>query len=312
VLAIFSPPAGALPVLGFQEDSSAPHAIDRNAAALTTVGVDGIDLLRSGRGVTVSTPIPADVLQLQTAHRDHLKAVLVVGNWDDAMGDFSEPLAHRLLGSSAAIAAVTRSLANMITGEGWDGLNVDLESLTARDTAGLVSFLASLRTALAPTATLTVDVQNSTSAADYAANGYNLTALGQLADGLVLMAYDQHGPWEHTPGPVGALSWQRRGLSTVVQAVPAAKIVLGVAGYGYVWRRHSVDMLSDAQTRRLLARHHARPRWSKTAGEWTARLKDGSVAWWSDARSFAVRTRLASAQHLQGLAVWSLGMSDHL
>jgi spore germination protein YaaH len=161
-------------------------------------------------------------------------------------------------------------------------------------------------------ATLTVDIENNTSAADFAASGYNLAELGQTADELVLMAYDQHGPWENMPGPVGALSWQRRGLSILEGAAPPAKIVLGVAGYGYVWRRHSVDMISDAQARRVVARHHIRPRWSRAAGEWTARLQDGSVVWWSDARSFALREGLATAQHLQGLAVWSLGLSDQL
>jgi spore germination protein YaaH len=92
--------------------------------------------------------------------------------------------------------------------------------------------------------------------------------------------------------------------------VPPAKIDLGVAGYGYAWRPHSNDMLSDAQARALIKRYHARAHWSKSVGEWTARLKDGSVLWWSDARSLTARAQLAAADHLGGLAVWSLGLSD--
>jgi spore germination protein YaaH len=45
-------------------------------------------------------------------------------------------------------------------------------------------------------------------------------------------------------------------------------------------------------------------------GEWTARLRDGSTVWWSDARSLARRTQFAWVLHLHGLAVWSLGLSD--
>jgi spore germination protein YaaH len=299
-------------VLGFQEDGTSTRAIDRNAAALTTIGVDGVGLLRSGNTATVRTPVPGDVRQLQAAHRDHLQAVLVVDNFDESTGDFSEPLAHRLLSNPAAIAAVASSLANDVASEGWDGINVDLESLGPSDAGGLVSFVTALRTGLGPAKTLSIDVENSTSAAGFAANGYDLTALGQIADTVVLMAYDQHAPPDARPGPVGAVSWARKGLGAMQRFVPAAKIALGVAGYGYAWRPHSIEMLSDAQARRLVARHHARARWSRAAGEWTAKLKDGSVLWWSDARSFAVRARLASAAHLGGLAVWSLGLSDLL
>jgi spore germination protein len=50
----------------------------------------------------------------------------------------------------------------------------------------------------------------------------------------------------------------------------------------------------------------------RRVGEWTAHLPDGSTVWWSDARSYAVRARLAASLHLHGLAVWSLGLSDVL
>jgi spore germination protein YaaH len=297
-------------VLGFQEDGTPTSAIDRSATALQTVGVDGVDLVPSGHAVT--TPVPADVRQLLAAHRDHLRAVLVVGNFDNSIGDFSEQLAHRLLASPAAIASVATTLANVVAGQGWDGVNVDLESLTPRDTSGLVSFLTSLKAALGAAKTVSVDIQTNTGAAAYASNGYDLVAIGQAVDTVVLMAYDQHGPWENTPGPVGALSWQRAGLAVLLRSVPAAKIELGVAGYGYAWRPHFNEMLSDAGARALVRRHHARARWVARIGEWTAKLRDGSVLWWSDARSFALRASLASADRLGGLAVWSLGLSDRI
>ena len=66
------------------------------------------------------------------------------------------------------------------------------------------------------------------------------------------------------------------------------------------------------QARALVARFHARPHWSASAGEWTARLRDGSTLWWSDARSVLLRVRLARALHVHGVAVWSLGSGDPL
>jgi spore germination protein YaaH len=297
-------PRRHLAVVGFQEESSALRLIDRSAAALTTVGVDGVNLVASGSSVT---PVSAAARrQLARAHRLHLRAELLVGNF---LGDdFDEAVAHRLLASPANVERVARHLARVARRQHWDGLCIDLESLTARDRAGLTAFLRALRRHL-PHRSLTIAVQNNPTAAAYRANGYDLRAIGRIVDRVELMAYDQHGPWEDTPGPVGSLRWQRTGLHALLRLVPRRKVDLGVAGYGYAWRPHSNDMLSDRQARRLAGRH---ARWVSRVGEWTATLPDGSTLWWSDARSYRLRAELASTERLHGLAVWSLRLSDRL
>ena len=206
---------------------------------------------------------------------------------------------------------VVGELADDVTRQGWDGISIDLESLRARDRAGLTRFVRALRAALFPKATLTIDVANDLTTSGFRAGGYDLRALG-AAGRLILMAYDQHGPWENAPGPVGALPWARRGLRTLLAAVPADRIDLGVAGYGYAWRPHRNLQLSDARARALVSQADGHARWIASAGEWTARLSDGSTVWWSDARAYSVRARLATQLHLHGLAVWSLGLSDPL
>lgn len=101
-------------------------------------------------------------------------------------------------------------------------------------------------------------------------------------------------------------------MAVMRRSVPAAKIDLGVAGYGYGWRPHGTVTLSDAEARGLCAADAVTPAWDAAAGEWTATLRDGSVLWWSDNRSFLARAQLATSEGLHGLAVWSLGQSDPL
>jgi spore germination protein YaaH len=294
-------------VTGFQTESSPTWLIDRSAAALSTVSVDGVSLRELG---TVSAPDLPALLQLARAHRDGLRAELLVDNWSNAIGNFSEPLAFATLSRPAAIAAVASALAGEVRADGWDGITVDIESLAPRDLPGLTAFVAALRARLPTRATLSVTVSNHTSAARFVANGYDLAGLGASADQVILMAYDQHGPWENTPGPIGALEWQRAGLNVVLRSVPASKLDLGVAGYGYAWRPHGNVMLGDPQARALVARLRAKARYIASVSEWTATLRDGSIVWWSDARSLARRAQLTRALHLHGLAVWSLALSD--
>lgn len=199
--------------------------------------------------------------------------------------------------------------------EGWDGITVDLESLDTSDRAGLVEFVTTLGAALPPGRTVSVDVSAATSLADYAANGYDLARLGAVVDRVVLMAYDQHGPWSQ-PGPIGALDWQRQSLEVLLSRVSAAKVDLGVAGYGYTWpkgvRLHQGTSVSDALARRLVRIGNVRARWDARSGEWTARLSNDTQLWWSDGRSYALRVALAASMHLHGLALWQLASADPL
>jgi spore germination protein YaaH len=298
-----------LAILGFQSDSDPPRLIDRNADAMTVVGIDGVNLLAAGR---VSTPAAADLTQLARAHARGLPGVLLVGNWSPRINDFSEPLAHRTLGDPATVRSAAAAVAADVRRERWNGVSVDLESLAPRDRAGLSEFLAALRAALPAGDSLSACLEAFTSPADYAANGYDLRALARSANQIVLMTYDDHGPWENTPGPIGPLAWQRASVKALETVVRPGQIFLGAANYGYAWRPHSNVNLTVSQARALVRRWHGRSRWIASAGEWTAKLKDGSTVWWSDARSVALRARLADSLGVHGLAVWSLGSGDPL
>jgi spore germination protein len=298
----------ALPILGYQSEESATSLIGRDAAGLATVGVDGLNL--SGAPGAVTAPTSAQRRQLAAAHAAGLPAVLLVGNFSSKVGDFSEPLAWRTLGSPDAVAALAGKLAADVAGEGWDGISVDLESLHARDAHGLVELLADLRADLGAEASLTIALQNSSTAAGYRSYGYDLAGIAASVDQIVLMAYDQHGPWEKAPGPIGADGWVRAGLRALLAQVPAAQVDLGVAGYGYAWEPGRRRQLSDAAARALASRPGAKRRWDAAAGEWTAALPGGGTVWWSDARTLAGRERLAASLGLHGLAIWSLGLAE--
>lgn len=298
-----------LAVLGFQSDYSSPRLIDENARSLTLVGVDGVDLTSAGN---VSAPTAADRRQSARSRRAGLPAVLLVANWSNRLNDFSEALAHRTLRSPDAVDAAAAALAGDAAQAGFAGVSVDLESLARRDTAGLTRFVSDLRADLPAGDSLTVCLSAATSRSAYAAMGYDLADLAASADQLVLMTYDDHGPWEDTPGPIGPLRWQRASLRALERSVPASHVFLGIANYAYAWRPHENDDLTVAQARRLVARSHAHARWVGAAGEWTARLSDGSTLWWSDRRSMRVRIALARALGVHGVAVWSLGTGDRI
>lgn len=297
-------------VTGFQPEGADPALIDANAAAVDVIGVDG--LLLSPTGTRVTTPSRDAKTQRNRAHARGLTAQLLVSNYAD--GDFSEPIARKMLRSPANRAHVVRSLAADVRTGGWDSIMIDLEALDAADASGLTAFARELRAAVGDDVRLDIALSAATTPAGYARLGYDVRALAAPLDHLTLMAYDQHGPWEpDAPGPVGALAWASKSARALARLAPADQIVLGVAGYGYHWKGpRPSGQLSDDDARRRVRKAGVIPTWDATAGEWTATLPSGEVLWWSDARSLRERVALAERLGLTGVAVWALDLSDTL
>lgn len=265
-----------------------------------------MDITADGAGV--GSPDAASRRLLQQAHANGRRAELLVGNFSASLGDFDERIAHRLLTSAPHRAAVVARLAAYARA-GWDGIHLDLESLDATDRAGLTAFTAALRAALPPSATLAMAVMAAGSTAGYRALGYDLPALAASLDRVVLMAYDEHGPGWSAAGPVGGLPWVRVVLAALLQSVPAPRVDLGVAGYGYGWFAHGRGTTyTDAEARAAAPD----PTWVSAQAEWHGTPAGGGDVWWSDHRSLTVREQLARASGLHGVAVWSLGQSDPL
>jgi spore germination protein len=290
-------------VMGYAlEGSARPASITRDGDFLDTIGVDGVSLTARG-GVTALSAQAAGLRR--AANRAGRPPVLLLSNYNNRIGDFDEPRAHRMLVSPRKRAAVARALARRAAG--FRGVQIDLESLRPRDARGLVAFTRAVRHALPKGRTVSMAFMASGNARGYAARGYRLTALARLLDVAVLMSYDQHGPWSG-PGPIAAMPWVRSELRYFVSRVPRRKVDLGAAAYGYQWGGGASE-LTVPEARSLAG---SRATWSSTFGEWHATLANDRRIWWDDARSVDLRRQLAVDQHLHGLAIWQIGSSGGL
>ncbi|WP_028046027.1 glycosyl hydrolase family 18 protein [Cellulomonas sp. URHE0023] len=301
--------ASPLPVEGYlMANDGAQQFVVRDAQALALVGVDGVNLNSKGSALTAVPSSAAPIVS--AAHARGLKAELLVGNYDESIGDFSPGIATKLLSSSKNRSAVVSSLVSKVSSGGYDGVQVDLESLNSSHTAGLTTFISSLRSALPAGKSISMALMASDTANGYKAGGYDVTALSGSVNRFVLMAYDQHGPTWTEAGPIGGTPWVKSVLSAFIAAgAPKSKIDLGVAEYAYTWPGNGSDgeQLSVADAR---SRAGSAARYDATQQEWTAKLSDGTVIWWSDARTLTARESLAAQQGVHGLAVWELSLSD--
>ncbi|MFB9311923.1 glycosyl hydrolase family 18 protein [Nocardioides plantarum] len=303
----------ALPLTGFAYGGLPRATLRRDAPALRTVTVDGVALAADGRAV--AEPDEAMVGLGRSARAKGLHTELLVHNFSGRLDDFDPRRAHRLLADPQAIARVSAQLAGLVDAGGWDGVNVDLELVPEDDAPGLVALCEALQDALPADRTVTIDISAAASPRAYRRHGYDLTGIAAAVDRIELMAYDEHGPGWSEPGAIGGLRWQREAAVAMRRVVPADKIDLGTAAYGYAWRdghQGRGSTLSPALARATARRAGVRPVWHAGVAEWSARLPSGTVVWWADARSLRHRAALARDLGLHGLALWRLGPADPL
>lgn len=218
----------------------------------------------------------------------------------------------RALHDPALLQADVTALLALVRSVGYDGLDLDFEGLNNPDQARLDQLAADLAAGLHRMGRkLVVSVGPRTSDQ----NGYHVydyRFLGRVADYVDLMTYDDHddgGP----PGPVAPLGWVDGIVRYAVKTIPSAKILVGLAGYGYDWSAAGSSEVDDP-TAAGLARRYGAAWVGGTVQEWQITYTDaGGVAhtvWYEDSRSEAPKAALVAQDHLGGVALWDLGEED--
>ncbi len=141
---------------------------------------------------------------------------------------------------------------------------------------------------------------------------YDYGALARVADGVQIMAYDEHAPGT-SPGPVSPLQWVRRIVAFARATMPAGKVVLALPGYGYDWTGLDTPSITAREAPQLAAEHRVRPSWDADQAEETFRYMQSGrpqVVWYESARAGYDRATLAAAAGFAGIAIWAAGDED--
>jgi spore germination protein len=149
---------------------------------------------------------------------------------------FSGALNHRLLTEPDVRAHFLHEIVDYVMSEDYEGFDLDLEGVEPADRDAYTSFVESLASmlhergkrlslALGPKAR---DLTTGWSGA------YDYAALGQHADLITIMTYEFSGSWGD-PGPIAPAPWVDDVMSFATSQIPAEKVLLGIAHYGYDW-----------------------------------------------------------------------------
>ncbi|HVB10967.1 MAG TPA: glycosyl hydrolase family 18 protein [Bacillota bacterium] len=212
------------------------------------------------------------------------------------------------LSDSTARANAVTNVANLVLSNGFAGINIDFEPLPGSVRAGMTAFITALYAKLHPKGKLvevSIIPESSVSAADSSA--FNYRQITANSDAAILMTYDQHDDGS-CPGPIAQLSWVKERLGVAMQdGMPANKILLGIADYGYDWTGCGVKGTPTVGLNAIPSLTGSGNPTRDGEGDPHFTYTTGGtqhVVWYEDQTSVVGKVKLAKADHLQGLALW--------
>lgn len=216
-----------------------------------------------------------------------------------------------LLGSPTAEAAAITNLLNLVTVNGYSGVNLDWEGIAPSDRAPFTAFVQRLTEVFhshGKYVTLSIPAETTNNPSDGWSGAYDYAALGKAADLLMIMAYDQHNA-SSGAGPVASPSWVEAVLKYAVESIPPDKVVLGVPGYGYVWSADGNAALSWGQAEALAQQYGQSMAAESGHFQYTAGGVTHTV-YFENETTFLSKLAMAGGLELGGIALWRLGIED--
>jgi spore germination protein len=217
---------------------------------------------------------------------------------------------HILLSNEANRSRLIKALVNEVTQSGYDGVNIDFELMSASDADNFTNFLKELKQALGAGKELSVAVFGRTGKENWA-TPYQYDKIGQIADSVVVMAYDYHYPTT-AAGAIAPLWWVKEVAQYMVRTMPAEKVLMGMANYGYDWPQDTKATSVTAQKlAELQKKYQVQSHWDEVSYSpyYTYWDENGCYhqVWLENHKSLTAKWNVTEEYGLGGMSFWRIG-----
>ena len=214
---------------------------------------------------------------------------------------------HALLGNAAIRNALLCNLRSALLEGSYMGLVVDFSGLDQADGPAYGDFLQQLRERLAPEGYLLA-------AALCAGDSHAYAAAGNACDLIILLSGGPECAYA-PPRPVSPIGEVEEMLQSACVSLPAARILLGMPGWGYNWTlpfspSRPAQPVALADVPDLAFGNYANILYDADAQAPYFQYYDSNGAehmvWFHDPRSIQARLRLVETFGLAGISCWDL------
>ncbi len=277
-----------------------------------------LTLLNSTKGVNTISPTwfsvkdnqgnissLADETYVQRAHNAGVE-VWALCNDFGADVDISVVLSH-----TKSRERLENKLLSMAIEYNLDGINIDFENIKEEGGEDFIQFIREMSVKCSNNGiVLSVDNYVPVSYREY----YNYEEQGEVADYVVIMAYDEHYSGSEEAGSVSSVGFVRDAAEKIGEMVSKDRVIMALPFYTRLWEL-SKDGLSSAAysmsgAQSILDDRGIEAAWNSETGQYYAEYQeDGSTfsIWLEEEKSIEEKLRTVTDSGISNVSFWRMG-----
>ncbi len=263
-----------------------------------------------------------DAALVEQAHAQGTLVIPLINNYYDSAGVDAAPVGA-MIHDPARRAAHVAVLLDEVLAHGYDGIDIDYESLNGADDRDDFShFIEELAATLHTHGKLlavTVHPKTYEPGSWRGPQAQDWKRIGAAVDRFRVMTYAYSG-CSSDPGPIAPLWWMEDVMRHATSAVPPNKVYVGIHFYGHDWGGGGCTSVTWETAQQRFNAHGTIRQWQGKSG-WRQEVtepwftySDGTgqrhTVWYADGDSVRARLVFVEKYGLGGIAVWRLGGED--
>ena len=242
---------------------------------------------------------------VDAAHKKGLQVWPLIDNFSKDISTL------KILSSFENRKNLIKNLMNDAKAYGFDGINIDFESLTQDNAPHFIQFIRELSVSCRNNGlVLSVDVPIPASYNMY----YERAKLAEVVDYVINMGYDEHYSGSDE-GSSASIDFVKNSITDSLAEVPKEKLINAVPTYTRVWTRENSKLSSSALgingATKWVKENNVNLTWDDEVGQYVGHTTIGNATkyiWMEDERSMTLKMEAVKEADLAGVAVWKLGL----
>lgn len=204
------------------------------------------------------------------------------------------------------------NIVNLAVQYGLNGINIDFENMYEKDKDMFSRFIIELKPKLQEAGImLSVDVTAPDGGGDWS-ECYNRNVIGNVADYIVFMAYDQYGISSKKAGTTAGYNWVKNNLTKFIdrEKIPSNKIILGIPFYTRLWKEKNGNVTSKTVNMNKIYTvlpQNINKQWNDELKQYYVEYQQDDSTykmWIEDEESIKNKISLVKQYNLAGIASW--------
>ena len=290
----------------FSEYAKAPNRVGTKIEGVNVVSPTFFHLVKSGEGKLYANVGDKGNTYIKWAKQNDYKV------WGMVSNNSYKDTTSQILNSYQLRTNLINNIVYAATTYNLDGVNIDFENLKKEDKDVFSRFVIELKPKLKEAGkVLSVDTTALDGGDDWS-ECYDRNLIGNVADYIVFMAYDQYGSNSKKAGTTAGYNWIETNLKKLIdrEEVKSEKIILGIPFYTRLWQEKNGKLLSkvvDMNGIQKVLPQNIQKVWNEELKQNYVEYTQSNTTykmWIEDEESIKAKLELVRQYKLAGVAAW--------